>query len=467
MKALQISLSVVIVLFTAGTYVWPVDAYDFQDEEDTDANELRVNYGLRTLDFDLPSCREGEIIVKFHGEVTEDQRYGVAQEHSCTVKNICPPGDLYLLEIPNERTPDEMVEILGQHESVEYAELNYHATASFIPDDTYFSYQWNMDDPNHNSINMEAAWAIQTGDPNVIVAVLDTGVAYEDYGIYAKASDLAETLFVPGYDFVNDDEHPNDDEGHGTHVTGTIAQSTNNDLGVAGVAFGCSIMPVKVLDADGSGSIFDIANGLYFAADNGATVINMSFGSSGNSRALRDAVAYAFEHGVTIVCAAGNDFQNGNPVEYPAAYNDYCIAVGATRYDETRAFYSSTGAYVDIVAPGGDTSVDQNGDGYPDGVLQQTFDDDPSDFAYWFFQGTSMASPHVAGAAALVISNGLTDPNQVREALEMTAKDLGEPGWDESYGWGLLNVAAALEYIPSDEPNSVSAIYNSRWSHSR
>ncbi|MEJ2704889.1 MAG: S8 family peptidase, partial [Sedimentisphaerales bacterium] len=440
MKAHQVSLSAVVALFIAGTYVQSTNGYAPLDEDNADPNAIRVNYGLRMTDFDLPLWSEGEIIARFHEEIAETDRYDVIQQHNCTVKDICVPADLYLLKIPEERTACEMVEILGRHESVEYTELNYRVWASLMPDDPYFSYQWNMDDPNHNSINMEAAWAIQTGDPNVVVAVLDTGVAYEDYDIYSRAPDLDQTHFVPGYDFVNDDEHPNDDEGHGTHVTGTIAQSTNNDLGVAGIAFGCSIMPVKVLDDDGSGSIFDIANGLYFAADNGAKVVNMSFGGEGDTSTLRDAVAYAFAHGVVLVCAAGNDFENGNPADYPAAYDDYCIAVGATRYDETRSFYSNTGSYLDIVAPGGDTSVDQNGDGYPDGVLQQTFDDDPNDFAYWFFQGTSMASPHVAGAAALVISNGVTDPNHVKEALEMTAKDLGAPGRDDIYGWGLLNV---------------------------
>lgn len=161
---------------------------------------------------------------------------------------------------------------------------------------------------------------------------------------------------------------------------------------------------------------------------------------------LRRAVAFAHEQGVTIVCAAGNEFFADNAPSYPAAYDDYCIAVAATRYDRMRAPYSNTGSYVDIAAPGGDMTVDQNGDGYPDGVLQQTFGIDPNTFVYRFLEGTSMAAPHVSGAAALIISNGRTSPCQVRQALEDTARDFGARGWDEEYGWGLLDVASALNY---------------------
>ena len=164
---------------------------------------------------------------------------------------------------------------------------------------------------------MEAAWSIETGDPNVVVAVVDTGAAYENYDVYKQAPDLAQTHFVAGYDFVNDDSHPNDDNGHGTHVTGTLAQSTNNALGVAGIAFGCSIMPVKAMDASGQGDYFTISQGIYFAVQNGAKVINLSLGAAGTSTTLQNAVASAYRNGVTIVCAAGNDYQDDNAPELP------------------------------------------------------------------------------------------------------------------------------------------------------
>jgi serine protease len=410
------------------------------------ANEPQVDYSSTEIASEPPMFSTGEIIVKFEDDITEDYRNAVIQELGCSAADRCLFSNVQLVQIPESLTATETVNIFQKEDSIDYAELNYYARISLIPDDTFYSYQWNLNNEISGGIDTEAAWDIQTGDPNVIVAVLDTGVAYEDFETYKQAPDLAGTSFVAGYDFVNDDNHANDDQGHGTHVTGTIAQNTNNSMGVAGVAFGCSIMPVKVVSRLGTGSHFDIARGIYFATNNGAKVINLSLGGEGDSTTLRDAIGYAYSQGVTIVCAAGNEFLEGNPVTYPAAYDDYCIAVGATRYDETRAYYSNTGSYLDIAAPGGDMLVDQNGDGYPDGILQQTFGIDPNDFAYWFYQGTSMAAPHVSGAAALLISNGVTNPDKVREAIEKTAKDISPRGWDEEYGWGLINVRAALDY---------------------
>lgn len=449
----NISLVVTALLFAVSFCISP-DAYGNQNYNSDETEELLVDHGLGPAGPNMPLCSENEIIVKFNDGMPEKDKYDIIQQYDCTAIKTCESAGLYLLKIPDNRIPQDMVDTICENESVEYAELNYYAAVSFIPNDIYFPFQWHLDDPNHTGINMEAAWDIQTGDPNVIIAVVDTGIAYEDYDIYRLAPDLADTLFVPGYDFVNNDEHPNDDDGHGTHVTGTIAQSTNNGVGVGGIAFGCSVMPVKVISREGTGSHFDIAGGIYFATDNGAKVINMSLGGEGNSNTLRNAVAYAYQNGVTIVCAAGNGFEQGNFPSYPAAYDQYCIAVGATRYDNTKTRYSNTGPHIDIVAPGGDTSVDQNGDGFPDGVLQQTFRGDPADFAYWFFQGTSMAAPHVAGAAALIISNGLTEPDQVRQALQSTARDSGVPGRDNEYGFGLLDVPAALNYRPFGDLNA-------------
>jgi serine protease len=303
-----------------------------------------------------------------------------------------------------------------------------------------------LHETSSGGINMEGAWDIEMGDPNVIIAILDTGIAYEDFDEFNQAPDFTQTRFIPGYDFINDDNHPNDDQGHGTHVAGTIAQSTNNEIGVAGIAFGCSLCPVKVLDHEGYGDHYTITQGIYYAVAQGARVINLSLGSDGDSNTLRNAIAYAYDQGVTIVCSAGNEFLKGNTVSYPAAYDDYCIAVGATAFDKTRAPYSNTGDYVDLCAPGGDVQRDLNQDGYVDGILQQTFQAEVDNFAFWFFQGTSMAAPHVSGAAALLISHGITEPDRVREALENTAVDLGQPGWDTQHGWGLLDVEAALLY---------------------
>ena len=391
------------------------------------------------------------IIVKFVEGLSGLEKDIILSEFGCLLMETCEPGQFHLIRIPEGVAPEIMVTGLAAETAVEYAELNHQVSIFFVPDDPYYSFQWNLDNDSTGGINTQTAWDLQQGDPNVIVAVLDTGVAFENYAGFLQAPDLAQTPFVPGYDFVEDDVHPNDDEGHGTHVTGTIAQSTNNELGVAGVAFGCSIMPVKVLDNEGVGDHFNIAEGIYFAVEHGARVINMSFGGAATSRTLRNAVAFAYEQGVTIVCAAGNDYLEGNATSYPAAYDDYCISVGAVRYDNTRAYYSSTGPHIDLAAPGGDVTVDQNHDGYPDGVLQQTFTLDPTDFAYYFFQGTSMATPHVSGVAALLVSRGVTEPDKVREAMEMTARDVGPVGWDMQYGWGIVDAGAALSYrVPGD-----------------
>jgi serine protease len=418
----------------------------------------QIKHGLRTAG--NPRWVPNEIVVKFKQGVSEEAIAKVNRDHGASILSVSRHGRFRRLRVPRRMSIEQMAAAYRKNPNVEYAEPNYIATALMVPNDTYYSYQWNMDNRVYGGIHMESAWDVGAGDPSVIVAIIDTGVAYENYGsTYLQAPDLAGVHFVAGYDFVNNDSHPNDDEGHGTHVTGTIAQATNNGLGVAGIAFNCSIMPVKVLDSTGMGTYANIANGIYFAADNGASVINLSLGGSSASTTLEQALAYAHNHGVTIVCAAGNEYQSGNHPLYPAAYNAYCIAVGATRYDETRAYYSNTGSYVDIAAPGGDLSVDQNRDGYGDGILQQTFGRSPQNFGYYFYSGTSMATPHVAGVAALLISNGVIGPDNVRLALESTAKDKGTPGWDSEYGWGLLDAAAALAFTASPEHDvAISAI---------
>jgi serine protease len=397
----------------------------------------------------------GEIIVKFTPAIPDEVIDRINQGHGSSVIYTSPFAGFKRLRIPPAKTIEEMVEIYSKNPNVEYAEPNAICYAFMVPNDPLYPYQWHLYNTTYGGIHIESAWDIQQGDPSVIIGILDTGVAYENYGRYVLAPDLAGTSFVQGYDFVNNDTHPNDDEGHGTHVTGTIAQSTNNNLGVAGIAFNCSIMPVKVLNAQGSGTTQTLADGLYFAANNGADVVNMSLGWPAGynpGTTLENAIAYAYNAGVTLVASSGNE--GVDVVSYPAAYDDYVIAVGATRYDEQIAYYSQTGSSLDLTAPGGDVTVDQNGDGYGDGVLQQTFDKRPSNFGYWFYQGTSMASPHVAGVAALVIANGVTGPDNVRNALQSTAEDHGTGGWDSEYGWGIVDAAAALEFggTPNQPP---------------
>jgi len=339
---------------------------------------------------------------------------------------------------------NDVIAAMENDPDIEYVEPNYIRTASFVPNDSYYYRQWNFP-----KIQMERAWDISTG-AGVTVAVIDSGVAYEDYWIYRRAPDLAGTTFVPGYDFVNNDAHPNDDYGHGTHVCGTIAQTTNNGIGVAGIAFNARIMPVKVLRSTGRGQSDWLVNGIVWAANNGAVIINLSLGGGLGSQAEQDAVNYASSRGVTVIAASGNE--NG-PVSYPAAYSNV-IAVGAIRYDETRVHYSNYGPELDFVAPGGDMDVDQNGDGFLDGIYQQTFSSpwNPANFDYYFFEGTSMAAPHVSGVAALLYAAGYTSPDQIRQRLVSSAKDLGPSGWDQEYGYGLIQAASARPPAPTPTP---------------
>jgi serine protease len=403
----------------------------------------------------------GEFLVKFKPNVSEQTIDTLNSSHGVSTIYTSPYTGFRRLRIPSGKTVADMVEIYQANGNVEYAEANYMAYAMKAPNDELYFRQWHLYNSSYGGINVESAWTISTGS-GAVVAILDTGIAYEDYSeknsagsnsSYQKAPDLAGTFFVAGYDFVNQDEHPNDDSvsGHGTHIAGTVAQNTHNGTGTAGVAFNAYLMPVKVLDSCGAGTYANIAEAIIWATENGAHVINLGFGGSEPSIALEQAIAYSYNRGVTLIAAAGNDGTGG--VCYPAAYDDYVIAVGATRYDETLSYYSNFGLSLDLVAPGGDLNVDQNGDNYGDGILQQAYNISGHSLITWgysFMEGTSMAAAHVSGVAALLISNGnATSPAEVRQALESTAEDKGTAGLDVRYGWGIVDAFAALQWTAS------------------
>jgi serine protease len=320
--------------------------------------------------------------------------------------------------------------------------------------------QWNFDGPW--GIDAPDAWAnlVTAGRPGgagVVVAVLDTGVAYANHGRYRRSPDLSARSFVRGYDFVDHDARPDDPEGHGTHVASTIAEATDNGYGLTGLAYGARIMPVRVLDSRGEGDATTIAAGVRYAAQRGAQVINLSleFSSDVTAReipSLINAIAYAHRRGAIVLAASGNEAYAA--VAYPARAN-FVVSVGATTEHGCLADYSNQGRGLDLVAPGGGADAALPGDPNcsPDAtpgrdVSQITYSDaSRRRFGIDMEEGTSMAVPHVAAAAALVIASGVLGarpaPGAVQHRLEATARDLGPHGYDQRYGWGLIDAAKA------------------------
>jgi subtilisin family serine protease len=415
------------------------------------AGESRAREGLGTQaagDF-----APGEVLVKFRPGVTPvtvdggvetgiasldalARQYGVtAAEPLFADVGYSTQGleRIYKLSLPETADVLAVAAAFGADAYVEYAEPNYIYHFLFLPDDPLFSYQWGLHNTRQTGgkedadIDAPEAWDIITGTTDVMIAVIDTGVDYthEDLDDGRVRTDIDK-------DYVNDDDDAMDDHGHGTHVAGTIAAETNNGIGVAGVMWVAEILPIKVLNEWGSGYSSDVAEGIRYAADQGADVINMSLGSRSCSQTIADAVNYAyFDKGVVIVAAAGN---NGSSISYPAKF-DPVIAVGATDHNDHRAYFSNYGDELDVVAPG-----------------VTIFSTVPND-GYDAFSGTSMASPHVAGVAGLLLaqrphlSNG-----QVREILRQSADDLGQGGFDPYYGYGRVNAYQALQMTTPDEP---------------
>ncbi len=431
----------------------------------------------------------GSIIVKF--------RAGTSAAAAAAIRGLVqgratprlPNASFDLVALDGGLNPEAAAQRLAAQPDVEYAQARYKVRPLFRPNDPLFSLQWNF-----STIDMERAWDINPGaSSSVVVAVLDSGVAYTSASFdfvqnspqtiddvvypalgtvhlpFAAAPELGPAdRFVAPRDFIWDDNQPLDMDGHGTHVAGTIGQLTNNSAGVAGMAFNARLMPVKVIDTFWDayfrspfiGTDDVVARGIRYAVDNGAKVINMSIGRDGPpAPVVQDAIVYAVSRGAFIAVAGSNEFTEGNPAprfaEMAPQINGM-VSVGAIGADRLRATYSGTGSFLELVAPGGDSTRG----GVAGMVLQQTFDFDftdtfllgPSGFraprfdvlGFIFYEGTSMATAHVSGLAAMLYQQGITSPAAIEAALKRSATDLGPAGRDNEYGYGLINPRAAL-----------------------
>jgi subtilisin family serine protease len=380
------------------------------------------------------------IIVKYkNGKVTTEKLNSVAQAISETGAKISALNEklgFALVKLDDRKEYFNALSQLIKNPEVEYAEPNYLAHVTQIPNDPYYNQQWGLRD-----IQAHPAWdkvsPAQRG--NVTIAVLDTG-------INAGHEDLQASI-VPGYNFIDNNDNPVDGHGHGTHVAGIAAAITNNGKGIAGVAGGAKIMPIKVMNDRGSGDYAGIINGIKYAADRGAQVISMSLGGPGSSQAMQDAVDYAISRGASVVAASGN---SNSAVAFPGNCNGV-ITVGAVDSSNQRASFSNYGPEMDVVAPGVNIISSYKG----------------AANSYTAMSGTSMATPFVAGVTALVrAANPNLTSAQVTQIIDQAATDLGTAGFDNYYGYGLVDANQAVDLAlqgqtgdpgPTPAPNPVPA----------
>jgi thermitase len=354
----------------------------------------------------IGSFASGQVLVKFKPGF-EAQGYRATASIEARIVDEVTGLRLNLVELPEGVSVPRAVAYYRSLPQVEYAEPNYRCEAFYTPNDASFSTQYAP-----QKIQCPAGWDRTRGSSSVVIAIIDTGIDLNHPDLSGK--------IVPGYDFVNRDASPQDDNGHGTHCAGIAAAKTDNSIGIAGVGFNCSLMGVKVLDQNGAGWFSDVASGIVWATDHGAKVLSLSLGGTNGSAALADAVNYAWSRNVVICAAAGNG--NTTNASYPAYYTN-CIAVASSQSNDTRSSFSSYGSWVDVAAPGQSIYSTYLGGGYRT------------------LSGTSMATPAVAGLAGLVWSRLGTSASasSVRRAIEDNCDPVGN--WVAK---GRVNAARAL-----------------------
>ncbi len=363
------------------------------------ASSARQETPTTRVDINAPAV-PGEFVIKFKDGVKAADRAAAVQAQSGQIKERIAALDLEVAEFPalkRRATPQRtmaLINALKRNPNIEFIEPNYIYTTVFTPNDPGLSQQYAW-----NNIQAYQAWDVTQGASSTVIAVVDTGIQLNHPDLDAK--------ITAGYDFVDNDTNATDGNGHGTHVAGTSAAETNNSTGGAGTCPNCNLMPVRVLNNSGSGTLTAVANGITWAADNGAEVINLSLGGGG-STALQNAVDYAWNRGVFLACAAGNSNTSSTASAYPAAYTN-CFAVASTTSSDARSSFSNYGNWVEVAAPGSSIYSTWLNSGYNT------------------INGTSMATPHVAGLAGLLASQGLSNA-QIRDRICSTSDAISGTG---------------------------------------
>ncbi len=398
-----------------------------------------VNIMGRDMSSDVAA---GELLIKFKPGTADATENTIHNKLKAKVAKKIAKLGVDQVEIPKGLTVDDAIKFYKKYREVEYVEPNHILSALQVPNDALYASQWAF-----AKMNAPAAWDIATGTASVIIAVVDTGVDYNHAELAGKV--------IKGYDYINNDADPIDDEGHGTHVAGIAAATTNNGAGIAGMSWGSKVLAVKVLNAAGNGTDVTVSNGITYAADNGAKIINLSLGGAGYSVTMANAVQYARNAGCLVIAAAGNEGDGLNRVSYPAAYHDV-LCVAATDRNDAQSSYSNYGWYVDVSAPGGDDMGTNPAYGilscWPGG-------------GYAWAEGTSMATPYVAGLAALIAAKYPSrTADQIAWTIQEAAHDLGAAGRDDRFGFGRINAQESLEQSATGlEETNGGITYTGAW----